>query len=54
MPKDRHEVVKKEETHMDPVKTVKTICALCTDHCGIDVKVQDGKIIRVSRPIRSF
>ena len=33
---------------MDPVKTVKTICALCTDHCGIDVKVQDGKIIRVS------
>ena len=33
---------------MGPVKTVKTVCALCTDHCGIDVQVQDGQIIRVS------
>ena len=33
---------------MNAVKTVKTICALCTDHCGIDVQVQDGRITRVT------
>ena len=33
---------------MNPIKTVKTICALCTNHCGMDVQVQDGKITKVS------
>jgi len=33
---------------MDLVKTIKTICALCTNHCGIDVEVQNGQILKVS------
>ena len=39
---------------MDEVKTVKTICALCTNHCGIDVQVQNGQILKVSGMQRTF
>jgi anaerobic selenocysteine-containing dehydrogenase len=33
---------------MSQVQTVKTICGLCTNHCGMDVQVQDGQILKVS------
>ena len=37
--------IPKEKT--DDLKVVKTVCNMCTDHCGIDVHVQGGKIVKV-------
>jgi len=31
----------------DDSRIVKTVCNLCTDHCGIDVHIQGGKIVKV-------
>lgn len=31
----------------DDSRIVKTVCNMCTNHCGIDVYVQDGKIVKV-------
>lgn len=28
-------------------KVVKTVCNMCTNHCGIDVRVENGKIVKV-------
>lgn len=28
---------------------VKTICNMCTNHCGMDVHVQNGKIVKVDK-----
>ena len=30
---------------MSEVKIVKSLCRMCDDHCGIDVHVQDGRIV---------
>ena len=35
------------QTEPDVSGVVKTVCNLCTNHCGIDVHVQGGKIMKV-------
>lgn len=32
---------------MSEVKIVKSLCRMCDDHCGIDVHVQDGKVVKI-------
>lgn len=32
---------------MSEVKIVKSLCRMCDDHCGIDVHIQDGKVVKI-------
>ena len=32
---------------MSEEKIVKTLCRMCDDHCGIDVHVKDGKVVKI-------
>lgn len=32
---------------MGETKIVKTLCRMCDDHCGIDVHVKDGKVLKI-------
>ena len=33
--------------NMSQPKIVKSVCNMCTNHCGINVYVQDGKVVDV-------
>ncbi|MBI2853936.1 MAG: molybdopterin-dependent oxidoreductase [Chloroflexi bacterium] len=38
----------KSNSVLSEVKTVKTICLLCTEKCGIEAHVEDGKIVKIT------
>ncbi len=37
--------IKRRDLH--EVKMVNTVCNMCTNHCGINLYVQDGKVVNV-------